>query len=86
MLDEDCARVSELAEMGFPMMKKVFVYPFGKYSQDSGKYLKAAGYTVTVTVQQGINRISVGDDLHLLKRIPAEWYVTGDTLLAKIRG
>ena len=76
-----------LAAVGadFPMAEKVFVYPFGKYSAASEAWLASVGCKVSVTVDRGISHISVGDSLYLLKRIPAEWYTTGEALLRNMK-
>jgi len=84
-LAADCRKIADIAGDAFPMMTAVFVYPFGKYSADSEAWLADAGYRATVTVEQGISYISPGDSLALLKRIPAEWYLTGDLLLQKLQ-
>ncbi|MBQ7923621.1 MAG: S-layer homology domain-containing protein [Clostridia bacterium] len=84
-LQEDYEKIAAEAGDRFPMMKKVFVYPYGKHSPESEAWLASAGYKVTVTVAQGVSRIAVGDSLTLLKRIPAEWYATGEQLLRKLQ-
>lgn len=84
-LQNDYDKIAEAAGERFPMMKKVFVYPFGKNSPESEAWFASAGYKVTVTVEQGISHISVGDSLTCLKRIPAEWYTTGEQLLQKLQ-
>ena len=83
-LQADYEKIASAAGEDFPMMHTVFVYPFGSYSAASEDWFASAGYKVTVTVEQGVSRIAVGDSLYLLKRIPAEWYTTGEVLLGKL--
>ncbi len=81
----DCGIMKNYAADSSPMMAKVFVYPYGAYSKESETVLRENGYTATVTTKQGIARVSQGGGLRLLPRITAEWYMTGDALLKKLK-
>ncbi len=83
-LRADCRAMAALGGEAHPMMKTVFVYPYGKYTAESERFLKENGYRVTVTTDRGIDVLSPGDKPVLLQRITAEWYATGEALLKEI--
>ncbi len=85
VFDADCRLMGEMGGEENPMMKTVFVYPFGKYSEKSEALLRKNGYRVTVTTDMGIAALSPGKAPLLLPRITAEWYATGEALLAKLK-
>ncbi len=82
---EDCRRMSEIGGEAHPMMKKVYVYPYGYHSEESERLLGECGYEISVTTAKGVARIQRGGSLRLLPRITAEWYGTGDALLKKLK-
>ncbi len=84
-ITEDCEKMRTLAPEEFPMLSKVFVYPFGSFSDMTEMLLSDAGYCVTVTTEHGVARVYPGEDLHLLCRIPAEWCANGAALLRAIK-
>ena len=79
----DCRAMAQMAE-AYPGVGRVFVYPYGAYSTESEWFLAQAGYTVTVTTDYGVANITAEEELTLLPRIPAEWYKTGEALLAAL--
>jgi len=81
----DCMIMKDYAAGSHPMMEKVYVYPFGSYSEESEAALAANGYEATVTTERGIAVVSPGCSLGLLPRITAEWYMTGDDLLVNLK-
>lgn len=82
-LAADCALMAAYGET-YPGMGQVFVYPFGGWSAESETLLSQAGYRVTVTTERGIAQVIRGAELTLLPRVPAEWYSTGEALLAEM--
>jgi len=81
----DCEMMKTHAGGTHPMMEKVFVYPYGAYSEESEAVLRENGYCATVTTERGIAKVSAGGGLNLLPRITAEWYKTGDDLLKQLK-
>ena len=49
--------------------RQIYAYPYGKYNAISERVLKQKGVKMTLTCNEGINRISSPDDLYLLKRL-----------------
>lgn len=49
--------------------ERIYAYPYGKYNALSEKVLKEKGIKITLTCNEGINRIKAYQDLYLLKRL-----------------
>lgn len=48
---------------------EIYAYPYGKYNAVSERILKQKGVKMTLTCNEGINRVSMPEDLYLLKRL-----------------
>ncbi len=81
-LSADAARMQEIPELN----QAVFVYPYGKYSEESEGVLEQLGYRVTVTTRYGIASITRGerDCLRALPRIGVHDGMTGEELLWRL--
>lgn len=53
----DCARLIRSAGQE----PTTFAYPYGLYSEDSEKLVRELGYTVTLTCEERVNSIAIGD-------------------------
>lgn len=49
--------------------ERIYTYPYGKYNKLSEHILKEKGVKITLTCNEGINRIEAYQDLYLLKRL-----------------
>lgn len=67
MLSDDTDRlVAELKKIG--ISSNIYAYPYGKYCKESEELLKEKGIVMTLTCNEGKNRIYGPEDLYLLKR------------------
>lgn len=48
---------------------EIYAYPYGKYNSVSERVLKEKGIKMTLTCNEGVNRVSSPEDLYLLKRL-----------------
>lgn len=64
--DDTDRLVEELKKVG--ITSNVYAYPYGKYCKESEEVLKSKGILMTLTCNEGTNRIYGMDDLYLLKR------------------
>lgn len=83
----DIALMRGLSTNDVPMLGKVFVYPFGRYTPESERILKEAGYCATVAIRAGNTRIAVlrrGDasSLYALPRIAIDSSIDGEGLVS----
>lgn len=84
LLAEDCLKMNELA-LRFPMISKVFVYPYGAYSVQSEEILNELEYRVTVTCDKGTAKIEHGGSLRRLPRIGVYQNMRAEDVLALIQ-
>lgn len=67
MLSDDTDKlVAELKKIG--ISSNIYAYPYGKYCIESEEVLKEKGIVMTLTCNEGKNRIYGPEDLYLLKR------------------
>lgn len=83
VLAEDCVKMRSLTDR-FPMMDKVFIYPYGAYSDESEEVLEKLGYRVTVTCDRGAAKIEIDGDLMALPRIGVYQSMNAAALLAAV--
>lgn len=83
-LEEDIQRMCGYAGAVFPMVSRVFVYPYGAYSDESEAVLRDFGYRVTVTCERGTAQARREGDLFALPRIGVYQSMDGDDILALI--
>lgn len=68
VLQADVGKLQELLASRIGAAPTTFVYPFGKYSEESEPLLKEMGFRATLSVAPGVNHLTKGDSLSLLKR------------------
>lgn len=67
ILSDDTDRlIAELGKIG--VATSIYAYPYGKYCKESEEVLKEKGITMTLTCNEGVNRIYGRESLYLLKR------------------
>ena len=71
-LRADVGKLQELIAGRVGVAPTTFTYPFGKYSDESEPILKEMGFRATLSVAPGINQITKGGSLSLLKRYNRE--------------
>lgn len=71
-LQGDVGKLQELIASHVGAAPTTFTYPFGKYSDESEPILKEMGFQATLSVAPGINQITKGGSLSLLKRYNRE--------------
>lgn len=88
LLSSDVMRMREVLGQDFAEINRVFVYPFGEYTNRSEAILKKLGYKVTVTCKNGVAHIEKNspDSLRELPRIHVFNNMTAEKLLKKIEG
>ena len=64
----DLYKAHNLIEKNFGSTPVAIAYPFGLYSNEANKVIEQLGYTVSFSSTEGINTISKGKSLHMLKR------------------
>jgi len=79
ILLNDVTNLQNLIKENSGIEPKTFVYPYGFYCEESEKILKASGFSVTLTCNEGINIITKNpDSLYLLKRYNRPSGLTSD--------
>jgi len=68
ILYSDLYKAHNMIKDDFGFVPKAIVYPFGYYGKDAEKVIQQIGYTVSLSCEEGINNISPGDSLYMLKR------------------
>ncbi len=68
VLKEDVGYLQELIAQKVGVCPTTFTYPYGKYSEESEVILKEMGFEATLSVAPGINHLTKGGSLSLLKR------------------
>lgn len=64
--DDTDKLICELKKIG--VSSNIYAYPYGKYCKESEEVLKEKGILMTLTCNEGINRIYGPEDLYLIKR------------------
>ncbi|MDE6758299.1 MAG: polysaccharide deacetylase family protein [Clostridia bacterium] len=64
--DDTDKLVNELSKIG--VTSNIYAYPYGKYCKESEEVMRSKGIVMTLTCNEGINRIYDESDLYLLKR------------------
>jgi len=67
-LTDDVSRLQNALAAATGLSPVTFVYPFGAYSKTTDDHLRAAGMTVTLSCEEGMNYLNPGDDLFRLHR------------------
>ena len=74
-------------EDGVPGELCALAFPFGYYDTGLDGVLAEAGYAVTFTIDERLNRLTPGDPacLRMLGRINVTDHVSGETLVIRVR-
>ena len=61
-------------------------YPFGYYDMEADKIMREAGYQLTVTIDERINRLRAGDEecLRMLGRFNVTDHISGEALVDRL--
>ena len=61
-------------------------YPFGYYDMEADKIMREAGYQLTVTIDERINRLRTGDEecLRMLGRFNVTDHISGEALVDRL--
>lgn len=67
-LYDDLYKAHNTIKDNFGFIPRAIVFPFGSYCKDADKVIKEIGYSVSLSCEEGINTVTQGCDLNMLKR------------------
>jgi hypothetical protein len=69
-----------------PAVAGILAYPFGYYDMEADKIMREAGYQLTVTIDERINRLRAGDEecLRMLGRFNVTDHISGEALVDRL--
>ncbi len=81
---EDILKLQDLLTLHTDISPVCFTYPFGFYGEQSENLITQLGFAVSLSCEEGLNPLTVGGSLHLLKRVNRPWGVSSADFFAKI--